>query len=301
MKRTQKVTYAEFKAYYLKYVKRTYRELTLRNYISVLGIMENFKKPKYLSEITPAFLSSFQRYLRNYAKKHDNKPKPVTRNNYITNIKAMMNFAARRGYAKKQDWGLLRFEPAKIFRSEYHSIEELTEIKNMLYGDLLTCFLLGTQEGLRRGEIANLEKSDYDPQRHSVHIRSKPWWQTKTISSEREVPLQPESEAAIIESIKNAPEKSSFIINFYRKRKKKKTSETYITYQYKIFFRKHLPHIKSFPHKLRHTFASCLLQNNAELKAVSELMGHSNILTTSRYAHLEFKDRVRAASHMPKF
>ena len=39
-------------------------------------------------------------------------------------------------------------------------------------------------------------------------------------------------------------------------------------------------------HCLRHTFASWLVQNGAELHEVSGALGHSNVTMTSRYAHL---------------
>jgi len=39
-------------------------------------------------------------------------------------------------------------------------------------------------------------------------------------------------------------------------------------------------------HTLRHTFASHLVENNAPIKAVQELMGHTDIKTTMRYTHL---------------
>jgi len=39
-------------------------------------------------------------------------------------------------------------------------------------------------------------------------------------------------------------------------------------------------------HKLRHSFASHLVQKNAPIKAIQELMGHADIQTTMRYTHL---------------
>lgn len=144
-------------------------------------------------------------------------------------------------------------------------------------------FLYGC--GLRSSEVSALNWGDISWSQAQVLVR-----QAKG-SKDRLVPLLPNLISLLKESMdQGVPQpKQPIIANRFGKRLstrsiqkvvEKKTASTGIS-------------VKATPHTLRHSYATHLLSNGANLRVIQELLGHSSLSTTQKYTHLDLKQLAK--------
>ena len=124
--------------------------------------------------------------------------------------------------------------------------------------------------GLRSQEAVDLDLSDLDFEQEHVHVRGKG-------GKERVVPLGEEASHRLSTYLREArPQLARGAENalFLSLRGRRLDTST---------LRRLLPH----PHRLRHAFATHLLEGGADLRTIQELLGHSSLSTTQMYSHVD--------------
>lgn len=143
--------------------------------------------------------------------------------------------------------------------------------------------------GLRVSELVNLRLSSVNAQNGIITLYGKG-------NKQRSVPI---SSFALeyLEKYLTGPRKrnkgrdSPFV---FLNRSGKPLSRVYFFRQVKLYAEKAGIEVSISPHTLRHCFATHLLENGAELRAVQEMLGHANIATTQIYTQVSSK-RIMSA------
>jgi len=125
--------------------------------------------------------------------------------------------------------------------------------------------------GLRSQEAVDLDLADVDFEQELVHVRGKG-------GKERVVPLGEEASHRVSRYVREARPhlvgRRAENALFLSARGRRLDTST---------LRRLLPH----PHRLRHAFATHLLEGGADLRTIQELLGHSSLSTTQMYSHVD--------------
>ncbi len=137
--------------------------------------------------------------------------------------------------------------------------------------------------GLRLAELCALDLNDLDLPEKMLRVTGKG-------DKSRDLPIGRHADKAIRDWLiqrNNLPIKDYEAV--FISKLGKRISTRAIQQRLKYWAVKQGIDISVSPHMLRHSFASHLLESSGDLRAVQELLGHSNISTTQIYTHLDFQ------------
>ena len=254
---------------------------TLENYERYLDRFFDFAKIKKASDITEEKVRSFRITLNREGLKHK------TQNYYLIALRAFLKFL------RKRDIESLQPEKIELAKSSMREIDVMSkdELERLLKapeGDSLKALRdkaileLLFSTGLRVSELVSLDRY-IDLNKDELTVRGKGDKLRLVFLSKRAKDAvkkyldkrQDVDEALFINLAKNADASKSLRMTT---RSVERLIKKYAT---KAGIMKSVT-----PHKLRHSFATDLLQNGADLRAVQALLGHASITTTQVYTHV---------------
>jgi len=137
--------------------------------------------------------------------------------------------------------------------------------------------------GIRRTELVNLQNSDVDLSKRQIKVLGKR-------KKERIIPITDYLSSQILKYNKLKEDlddfdKTAFILTD----KGRPVYDNFVYRTVKAYLSKITTIGKKSPHTLRHSFATHLLNNGADLNAIKELLGHANLSATQVYTHNTFE------------
>ena len=169
-----------------------------------------------------------------------------------------------------------------FFKSDYKGVLQKTIISFFYF------------TGVRRIELINLKTSDINMDSYTIRIMGKR-------NKERIIPMLPKLKESINEYLKI---KSQEFINeipdyLFISKSGIQLSEKYVYRTVNEYFKLVSPKVKKAPHVLRHSFATHLINEGADINSVKELLGHSSLSATQVYSHtsMERIKEVFKSSH----
>jgi len=229
--------------------------------------------------ITRSHLNSYILDLR----KNNLNPRSVVRK--IASVRGFFKWLCANGYINNNPASTL--EQPKLPK-RLPKVMTLQEIKEIFHSDLDTEQSLIVELlydcGLRVSELVNLKINNIDLKSKYIQCVGKG-------SKERLIPFGKKAKESINKYLK---ERETLILKYNLN-----TNKLFITKTGRLINRQDVYnfirklgekiHKHISPHTLRHTFATHLLENGADLRVVQELLGHSDVSTTQLYTHITKK------------
>jgi integrase/recombinase XerD len=286
----------------LKHIKNA-SPFTLRNYKRSLNLfMETVGTDRKLSKIEMNDIDDFRDHIFSLKSRDGESLARATQNIYLTPVRAFLKFCIIReldeNILSPDKIELLKLDPRDVSGL---NMDELDRLRNWNAGKnalisardrAIVEILFST--GLRISELCKLNKENVNLKTREFTVMGKGKKIRTVYLTSRAVEMLENYLKERTDNFRpmfiNARERKDEMENFGESRRLTRTA---IEVMVRDRGRKSGITKPVTPHILRHTFATALLKNGADLRSVQELLGHSNISTTQIYTHFANADLKR--------
>lgn len=284
---------------YLRY-ERGYSEYTIGAYSKDLQQFEEFVKERkegiFLpEEIDTDIVRGWIVYLL------DNKISPVSVNRKLSSLKSFFKFLAKQGVITTNP---LRFVVGPKTKKPLPAFVKEADLVGLLDGDGFGNDFEGVRDrlilemlydtGVRRSELINLRDVDVDFDAMRIKVTGKR-------NKQRLIPFAWRLKDLMLAYIEvRKAEVGENLPYFFVRKSGEQLSASILYYVVKKKLSEIPMLAKCSPHVLRHSFATSMLNNGAELSAVKDLLGHGSLASTSIYTHTTFEELKKVYHAHPR-
>ena len=264
---------------------------TIQNYSHYLIRLSDFAGDIKVADIDPELIRKWRLWLNRLGTNTSDELSKVTQNYHLIALRSFLRFCIKRGYsalppdqielARTTRPQVTFLTPEELGRlAAQPDLTKLSGLRDKAIIELLF------SSGLRVSELVGLDRDHINLKRREFMVRGK---------GQKDRPIFISQEAAnwIEQYLQKRPDNTKPLFIRYSGSKKVDLSGNYhrltarsvqrMVARYAILagITKHVS-----PHTLRHSFATDLLMNGADLRSVQAMLGHSNIATTQIYTHV---------------
>lgn len=264
---------------------------TIQNYRHYLTRLSDYAGDIKLSDIDTELIRKWRLWLNRLGTNTSDELSKMTQNYHLIALRSFLRFCAKRGYeslpADKIELARTR-RPQVTFLTpeELERLSAQPDISTMVGLRDRAIIELLFSSGLRVSELVGLDRDHINLARREFMVRGKG-------QKDRPIFISPEAAEWIKGYLKKRQDNAQPLFIRYSGVKKIDTSGNLSRLSARSIQRmvsryarlagitKHVS-----PHTLRHSFATDLLMNGADLRSVQAMLGHSNIATTQIYTHV---------------
>ena len=285
--------FAQAKTDFLEYleIEQNRSQKTIQNYDHYLTRLIDFAGDISVADITPELIRKWRLWLNRLGTNVSEELGITTQNYHLIALRSFLKFCAKR------DIPALTADKVELARTRRKQVTFLNEDElGRLFDQPDVTTLPGLRDraiiellfssGLRVSELVSLDKDSVNLKRREFMVRGKG-------QKDRPIFISPEAAEWIQKYLDRREDNTKPLFVRYSGSKKVDLSGNFhrltvrsvqrLVARYALLagITKHVS-----PHTLRHSFATDLLMNGADLRSVQAMLGHSNIATTQIYTHV---------------
>ena len=278
---------------YLEYleIELNRSQKTIENYDHYLSRLSDFTGPIEITEINEELIRKWRLWLNRLGSNTSDELKKVTQNYHLIALRGFLKFCSKRSInalspEKVELAKAIRKQVTFLSEEEFNRLSAVpdTSTESGLRDRAIIELLYSS--GLRVSELVSLNKGDVNLTRKEFMVRGKgqkdrPIFITDAAAYWLDLYIKKRDDSIISLFTRSGSSKKTSLDGNYLRLSNRSVQRIIEKYARLAGITKHVS-----PHTLRHSFATTLLMNGADIRSVQAMLGHSNISTTQIYTHV---------------